>query len=68
MDAVIVNSVSRFCTKERADEIEKFFQENPLPSSARRISQTLENMRASAQMLDSITKSSLATSSFWSSL
>lgn len=68
MDAVIVNSVSRFCTKDRADEIEKFFEENPLPSSARRISQTLENMRASAQMLEAITKSNLANASFWSEL
>lgn len=68
MDAVIVNSVSRFCTKERADDIEKFFQENPLPSSARRISQTLENMRASAQMLEAIKSSSLSTSAFWSNM
>jgi hypothetical protein len=50
MDAVIVNSVSRFATSEKANEIEEFFKVNPLPSSARRISQTLENMRASANV------------------
>jgi len=65
MDAVIVYSANRFCTKERADEIEKFFQANPLPSSERRINQLLENMRTSAQMLDNISKSQLASAAFW---
>ena len=36
MDAVIINSVNRFCTSDKADEIESFFKENPLPSSDRR--------------------------------
>ena len=36
MDAVILNSVNRFCTEEKAAEIEQFFKENPLPSSERR--------------------------------
>lgn len=65
MDAVIINSVNRFCTSEKADEIENFFKENPLPSSDRRISQIIENMRASSQMLNSIKSSKLSTSQTW---
>lgn len=65
MDAVVVNTVSRFCTKEKADEIEGFFKQHPLPSSERRISQTLENMRANGQMLDAIQASNLARAEFW---
>eukprot|EP00349_Pseudokeronopsis_sp_Brazil_P003492 CAMPEP_0202971974 /NCGR_PEP_ID=MMETSP1396-20130829/32169_1 /ASSEMBLY_ACC=CAM_ASM_000872 /TAXON_ID= /ORGANISM="Pseudokeronopsis sp., Strain Brazil" /LENGTH=881 /DNA_ID=CAMNT_0049701907 /DNA_START=22 /DNA_END=2667 /DNA_ORIENTATION=+ len=65
MDAVIVNSVSRFCTEEKAAEIEGFFQTHPLPSSERRISQTLENMRANGKMLNAIRTSRLAEENFW---
>jgi puromycin-sensitive aminopeptidase len=67
MDAVIVNSVSRFASYERADEIDQFFQQNPLPSSQRRISQILENMRASAKMLTAIQASRLMEQGYWSS-
>lgn len=65
MDAVIVNCISRYATAEKANEIEDFFKANPLPSSARRISQSLENMRASAKMLGAIAHSKLAEESFW---
>jgi puromycin-sensitive aminopeptidase len=65
MDAVIVNSISRFATNEKANEIEAFFQANPLPGSSRRISQVLENMRASAKMLAAITQSKLADENYW---
>jgi puromycin-sensitive aminopeptidase len=65
MDAVIVNCISRFCTSEKANEIEEFFKTHPLPSSERRISQSLENMRASAKMLEAISKSKLSDESFW---
>lgn len=65
MDAVIVNSINRFCTTEKADEIDAFFQAHPMPSSARRIAQSLENMRASAKMLEAIRGSALAEESFW---
>jgi puromycin-sensitive aminopeptidase len=65
MDAVIINSVSRFCTLEKADEIEAFFSAHPLPSSERRISQTLENMRANGKMLQALRSSKLGDSSFW---
>ena len=65
MDAVIVYSVNRFCTMERAAEIEAFFKANPLPQSERRIAQTLENMRTNAQMLQRIGASKLADAAFW---
>lgn len=65
MDAVIINSVNRFCTAAKADEIEAFFKANPLPQSERRISQSVEVMRTSNQMLEAIAKSKLADASFW---
>jgi aminopeptidase N len=65
MDAGIVNSVSRFCSAERAAEVEAFFLANPLPSSQRRIAQLLENIRASSNMLTNISTSKLATVEYW---
>eukprot|EP01038_Epipyxis_sp_PR26KG_P009699 gene9699-13056_t len=65
MDACIVNSINRFCTISKADEIEKFFEANPLPSSQRRISQSIEVIRSSAQMLAMIQRSPLATVEYW---
>jgi puromycin-sensitive aminopeptidase len=59
MDAVIVYTINRFCTNERAAEIETYFKENPLPSSERKISQTIENMRSNAQLLSRIRESKL---------
>jgi len=54
MDACIVYSCNRFCTYDKADEIEAFFAKHPVPSSERRISQLLENVRTSAQFLNRI--------------
>ena len=65
MDATIVNSVHQFCTIEKADEIQSFFEINPLPNSVRRISQLLEAMRANGNMLNKIKKSNLSEESFW---
>jgi len=65
MDAVIVNCINRFCTVERANEIEKFFEANPLPSSARRISQSVEMIRSNSNLLANIKKSSLSTDGYW---
>jgi len=48
MDALILSSVSGFATAARADEVEAFFRANPLPQSARKISQAVENIRVSA--------------------
>ena len=65
MDATILNSVNQFCTIEKADEIDNFFQLNPLPNSVRRISQLLEAMRANGNMLLKIRQSKLADGAFW---
>ena len=52
-------------TKKRANEIEKFFEANPLPSSARRISQSVEMIRSNSNLLANIKKSSLSTDGYW---
>lgn len=54
MDAVIMFTCGKFCTYALADELEAFFEKNPLPSSSRRISQLLENIRTNALFLDRI--------------
>jgi len=65
MDAVIVSTVSRFCTLEQALDLETFFDSNPIPSSSRRIRQTVEAIRVTGSMLDSVRASKLSDSSFW---
>jgi UDP-glucose 4-epimerase len=65
MDAVIINSCGGFSTLERAAELEAFFQENPFPSSKRRIENMLENMRNAGAMLVKVKQSPLVEDSFW---
>lgn len=65
MAAMVVSSIGRFCTADKANEIEAFFTAHPLPSVERRISQSLENMRANAAMLGALRQSKLATAAFW---
>jgi hypothetical protein len=65
MAGLIISIISRFCTTERADEVEAFFTAHPLPNSARRINQSIENMRTSGKMLNMIAKSKLAEEGFW---
>jgi len=67
MDAVIVYSCGSFSTAEKADEIETFFRENPLPSSQRKIAQTLERIRINARFLDRL-RSEIGNSAFWKKL
>ena len=52
MTKSFANCVQGFCSNEKADEIEAFFEENPLPGSKRTISQVVENIRANAKLLD----------------
>lgn len=68
MDACVVSCAGAFCSKEKADEIEAFFKENPLPKSARKISQLIESMRTNAAFLEMLQKSELGNASFWESL
>jgi puromycin-sensitive aminopeptidase len=68
MDAVVINSISRFITEARADEVQQFFEANPLPSSERRIGQAVESIRSTGKFLDNVIKSSLTDESFWGEL
>lgn len=65
MDAVIVNCTNRFCTFEKANEVESFFTTHPLPSSCRRIEQSLEIIRSAAAFLERIKISKLVDKAFW---
>jgi aminopeptidase N/puromycin-sensitive aminopeptidase len=42
----IVNSLSAFCSQEKADDIRRFFEANPVPSAARGLQQALERIEA----------------------
>lgn len=68
MDACVVNCAGGFCSESKADEINAFFEANPLPSSARKIAQCVEGMRTNAKFFDRLRISALSTESFWGSL
>lgn len=68
MDACIVSCAGAFCSMEKADEIDAFFTEHPLPRSARKIAQTTENMRTNAKFLAVLKTSQLGTDEFWANL
>jgi hypothetical protein len=65
MDAIIVNVISRFATAALADEVVQFFEKNPVPSSSRRISQTVETIRTNAALGDKLRSSPLVEPAFW---
>jgi len=65
MDAVIVSSVCRFATLEKAEEVNQYFSEHPIPSSARRISQTVESMRVNGALLERVRNSDLNKDTYW---
>lgn len=67
MDACIVLCCGSFCTNEKADEIESFFKSNPMPQSARKISQMIESMRANASFLSKLEASECSNETFWTS-
>lgn len=67
MDAVIVYSCGSFASEDKANEIEAFFRQNPLPSSARKIAQTLERIRINARFVDRL-KSEIGSNAFWREL
>jgi len=68
MDACIVNCAGGFCSSEKADEIDHFFQVHPLPQNARKIAQTTEGMRANAKFFQRLQSSELSSQSFWDSV
>jgi len=68
MNAAISSCTSHFASKEKADEIEIFFRENPLDGTERKIKQIVENMRINAVLADNMKRSPAATEKFWDSL
>jgi puromycin-sensitive aminopeptidase len=68
MDACIVSCCGAFCSAEKADEIDAFFESHPVPGSARKIAQTTENMRTNAKFLQMLQASPLSKDEFWTSL
>jgi puromycin-sensitive aminopeptidase len=68
MDAVIVSCAGGFCSDEKADEIEAFFNNNPQPKSARKIQQTIENMRSNAKFFKCLQASDLSKAEFWTTV
>lgn len=67
MDAVVVYSCGSFASEEKAAEIEAFFTRNPLPSSQRKIAQTLERIRINARFVERL-KSEIGANAFWKEL
>ena len=65
MDATIGCSCSRFITIEKSNEIESFFNTHHLPSSKRRISQLIENMKTTGNLLNKIKISTLVHCDTW---
>jgi len=47
-----VKICTRFSTKEKADEVEKFFADHPVTEATRAVQQSVENIRANAAWLE----------------
>lgn len=68
MDPMIIYGARHFCSTAKADEIETFFKENPLPRNKRTIDQCLDQVRANASFLDSVKQTPLVKEAFWTEL
>ncbi|CAE8609670.1 unnamed protein product, partial [Polarella glacialis] len=70
MDSVIGAATSGYCSAEKADEIEKFFEANnkKLSSNKRTISQVLEDIRTNAKFLGRALETDLVKPKFWDEL
>jgi len=55
----------KFVTEEKAVEVEKFFEENPVPLASRKISQMLEETRINAKWLESMQQGKLGDDGFF---
>jgi hypothetical protein len=66
--AVIVYCCGGFASLERANEIELYFKNHPVPHSAQRISQMLESIRVNGFFLEKVRTSALVNDGFWASL
>lgn len=68
MDAVIHNGTSGYCSEEKAEEVEKFFETHPLPQNKRTISQVLEEIRSNSKFMARALATELAKPAFWDEL
>ena len=68
LDAVIVYSCGGFTSAAKADDIEEFFKDKDVAQNARKISQTVESMRANAKFTELLAKSEITKDSFWDAL
>ena len=68
MGACIVLCAGSFCSEEKANEIDAFFEAHPLPKCSLKISQTTEAMRSNAKLLNFLKASDLSKAEFWNSL
>lgn len=67
-DAVIQSCVNGHASTKIADEIEQFFEANPMPQNKRTISQVLEGIRSDAKSVDAFLASDIVKPEFWTSL
>jgi len=68
MDAVILFCCSGFSTDEKAEEIQAFFEANPLPNNTRKISNLIETVRVNAAFLNRLKSSDVNQDAFWEQL
>ncbi len=68
MNAVISICCGGFYDHAHVDEVEEFFKTHPLPQCERKISQTIEAMRISANFASHIQTSDLENAQFWDKL
>ncbi len=68
LDGLIAACCSSFSSMDRAQEIESFFAEHPLPSSTRKLTQLVEGIRVAAAHRTRLESSGLAAAGFWDHL
>eukprot|EP00752_Nemacystus_decipiens_P007190 g6439.t1 len=68
MDAVILFCCGGFTEEGKMQEVKTFFEENPVPNNARKLSQMLESMEINVRFFKTIADSPLSTNAFWEGL
>jgi aminopeptidase 2 len=68
MNAAITYSCYGLSSVKDIDDIEAFFEANPMPQNSRAISQTLEKKRATAKFVEKVKSSAVNEPSFWETL
>merc|ERR1711924_231600 len=56
---------SKFVTEEKIQEVEKFFEEHPMPNQQRKISQVIESARTNAKWLESMQAGKMGDDGFF---